>query len=166
MLLLWFLVPIINKCGSNFKPSFPSTFVKASSTPFLISLGSVTGSWILISCGLLGGTGFLVLITCMAAARTSVSNSSTKSQALLLFLGLFFIVLLFARPADQLRISMASSLPTERRLADSSTASQSTVKYNPQQTKKTHTSSGGSTSRQFEAGAHEVPSGPNPISNR
>ncbi|KAF8388390.1 hypothetical protein HHK36_027057 [Tetracentron sinense] len=103
---------------------------------------------------------------CMAAAaRTSCCKISTKSQALFLFFGILLIVLLFALPADQLKMSMASSLQTGRRLLDSSTASQSTMNLHPQQTKNTHTPSS-STSRQFEAGAHEVPSGPNPISNK
>ncbi|KAJ4969390.1 hypothetical protein NE237_016091 [Protea cynaroides] len=54
-------------------------------------------------------------------------------------------------------MSTASSLPTERFLSEN---------HHPQHTKATHTSSSASTSKQFEAGEHEVPSGPNPISNR
>ncbi|KAF8394137.1 hypothetical protein HHK36_020343 [Tetracentron sinense] len=81
------------------------------------------------------------------AATTSVCESSTKSWPLLLFVGLLFLVLLFAPPADQLKISMASSLPTRRLLADSSTTSQSTMNLNHQQTKNSSVS----TSKQFEA---------------
>ncbi|KAF8392027.1 hypothetical protein HHK36_022367 [Tetracentron sinense] len=96
---------------------------------------------------------------CMATPRTSV-------HALLLFVSIILIVLLFALPAEKLKT--ASSLRSGRLRLDSATTTfQSTMKLHPQQTKNTHTSSSSaSTSRQFKAGEHEVPSGPNPISNR
>ncbi|XP_042482659.1 CLAVATA3/ESR (CLE)-related protein TDIF-like [Macadamia integrifolia] len=108
---------------------------------------------------------------CMAATTTSIEG---RSQALLLFLGILFIILLLATPSDQSRMimSMASSLPTKKHLSESSSTtatttttstSQTTMDLHPHNTKTTHHSS---SSRQFEAGEHEVPSGPNPISNR
>ncbi|XP_010264149.1 PREDICTED: CLAVATA3/ESR (CLE)-related protein 44 [Nelumbo nucifera] len=105
----------------------------------------------------------------MAAATTINGIPSKSSQAVFLFLGLLFmILLLLVRPADQLRMSMATSFSTEKLSLELSWSTpQSTVKAHPQQTEKTHTySSSTSTGRKFEASAHEVPSGPNPISNR
>nr|DAD23899.1 TPA_asm: hypothetical protein HUJ06_025362 [Nelumbo nucifera] len=112
--------------------------------------------------------GWFLGLDCMAAS-TAIDGSSSKSQAFLLFVSLLFMLLLLARPADQLRMSMASSFPSKKLLSESSTTTQSTMKLHPQQTKTPHHTSSSSTStstRQFEASAHEVPSGPNPISNR
>ncbi|EEF44247.1 CLAVATA3/ESR (CLE)-related protein TDIF [Ricinus communis] len=97
--------------------------------------------------------------TFMAPAVPETS-SSTRSQATLLFLGLFLflVVPLLARPLDFPKRFMAS-----------------TAELHPQQTKHTHPSSaaavstatisGSSSGQQFKAAAHEVPSGPNPESN-
>ncbi|KAK9282139.1 hypothetical protein L1049_005051 [Liquidambar formosana] len=121
---------------------------------------------------------FNLLPDCMAAFTTPNSEPSTKSQPLFLFLvGLLFIFLFLVRPADQLRSSiMASSIPASRLLSESSasattptttTTTTTTTNLHPQKTQKSHTSPSTSThDREFEAGAHEVPSGPNPISNR
>ncbi|KAK8565217.1 hypothetical protein V6N12_058787 [Hibiscus sabdariffa] len=81
-------------------------------------------------------------------------------------LTLFFIFLLLRNPtinpsADTRRLRLRLRLL----LDTSSEPTSSTVNIN--QTPKPHTSSSSSSSRrQFGAAAHEVPSGPNPISNR
>uniref|UniRef100_A0A2N9IQD5 Uncharacterized protein n=1 Tax=Fagus sylvatica TaxID=28930 RepID=A0A2N9IQD5_FAGSY len=56
---------------------------------------------------------------------------------------------------------MASSAPIKRLLLDpsASTTATSTANLHPKQTRNKHTK------REFGAEAHEVPSGPNPISN-
>ncbi|KAM7461991.1 hypothetical protein LguiA_030112 [Lonicera macranthoides] len=77
-----------------------------------------------------------------------------KSPFLFLFLGFLLIVPLFARPLDLTVISEASSESTRRVLLDSSTTTAAT------------TAARKTTSREVEAAAHEVPSGPNPESNK
>lgn len=100
-----------------------------------------------------------------AVPETS-SSSSTRPQAMLLFLGLFLFlaVPLLARPLDFHKKFMAS-----------------TTELHPQQTNHTSSSSSSDAAaaaavavstttsvsgKQFKAAAHEVPSGPNPESNK
>lgn len=73
----------------------------------------------------------------------------TKAQVFGLWL---VLLLLLAHPSDQLKTTVASSLSARRLLSPSS---QST-KVHPNKTDP----------GQFGSDAHEVPSGPNPISNR
>uniref|UniRef100_A0A803MLN1 Uncharacterized protein n=1 Tax=Chenopodium quinoa TaxID=63459 RepID=A0A803MLN1_CHEQI len=95
-------------------------------------------------------------------------NNYNKSQPFILFLSFLFIFLLLARPADQIRHSNMVSEPDSQTLpastastSSSSTATTSTLRPN----KKAHHEKT-LPSKQFEASEHEVPSGPNPISNR
>ncbi|KAA8550641.1 hypothetical protein F0562_002325 [Nyssa sinensis] len=61
---------------------------------------------------------------------------------------------------------MASSIPARRLLADSSSSSAtSTMNLRPKK-KQNSPKASSSTGTEFEVSAHEVPSGPNPISNR
>ncbi|PSR98366.1 TDIFp like [Actinidia chinensis var. chinensis] len=87
----------------------------------------------------------------MAKPSKTLHESFTKSKFLLLLVGLLLIVPpLFARPLDY------SSSPN-RVLLDSPT-------MNSFSSSTTTTST--TRNRQFEVAAHEVPSGPNPESNR
>eukprot|EP00262_Sarcandra_glabra_P005357 TRINITY_DN1683_c0_g1_i1.p1 TRINITY_DN1683_c0_g1~~TRINITY_DN1683_c0_g1_i1.p1 ORF type:complete len:116 (+),score=35.25 TRINITY_DN1683_c0_g1_i1:74-421(+) len=95
---------------------------------------------------------------CMAAEEISARTHA--------FFLCFFILILLAHPTDQLKITMASF--SARRLL-SPTTSQS-MNLNPKTTPPSFSSSSSSSSSssasQFKASAHEVPSGPNPISNK
>ncbi|XP_007049797.2 PREDICTED: CLAVATA3/ESR (CLE)-related protein 44 [Theobroma cacao] len=131
----------------------------------------------------LGGWLFL-FFDCMAAPKT-LSETYAKPQSLLLFLTLFFIFLLLIHPTNPVNSSnvsssSSSSIPFRRRLlaTSSKSTSYSTNHFRPKQTHNAHTSSSSSSPsssssasskpsrREFGAKAHEVPSGPNPISNR
>ncbi|XP_038704845.1 CLAVATA3/ESR (CLE)-related protein TDIF [Tripterygium wilfordii] len=119
----------------------------------------------------LGGW-FLLFINCMAktAPSSSSSETSTKSNTPLLFLLLLLLVfvLLTISPksnpinptnSNTLRRRLLSEHPSE----SSSPTTASTMKLHP---KHDATTAQKSRSREFGAAAHEVPSGPNPISNR
>ncbi|XP_059626873.1 CLAVATA3/ESR (CLE)-related protein 41-like [Cornus florida] len=112
----------------------------------------------------------------MATFRTtSISDqSSTKQHPFLLFLALLFIFLVIVHSAESPLTnpsSMASSsIPTTAHrliLMDSSSTMnlQPKKKQNSHSSRPSSSSSTTSTRKEFEAGAHEVPSGPNPISN-
>ncbi|XXG89696.1 hypothetical protein AAC387_Pa12g1637 [Persea americana] len=73
----------------------------------------------------------------------------TKTQVFGLWL---VLLLLLAHPSDQLKTTVASSFSARRLLSPSSQS----MKLHPQKTPP----------RQFDGNKHEVPSGPNPISNR
>ncbi|CAK9173796.1 unnamed protein product [Ilex paraguariensis] len=102
--------------------------------------------------------------------------STTKSPTILVFLLLLFFVPLFARPLDVSMASMASSISVQRVLLYSPITMQSTMNSNPgrPETTGTTTTTAAATAitttsnsnRQFWAAAHEVPSGPNPESNK
>ncbi|CAK9163458.1 unnamed protein product, partial [Ilex paraguariensis] len=84
-------------------------------------------------------------------------------------LSLLFIFLLLVHPSDPLNPSMASSLQLSTKrslLSDSSSSASSTMNLNPKKTQNSHAPSSTSTRTEFESAAHDVPSGPNPISNR
>ncbi|GMP55662.1 hypothetical protein CsSME_00020418 [Camellia sinensis var. sinensis] len=111
----------------------------------------------------------------MEKTSKTLLPSSTKSQALLLVVGLLLIVPLFARPLDLSRTHMASSSSSSssviRVLLESPTTTHdSTTKSRALQSKISFSTTTASTtttkSRQFGVAAHEVPSGPNPESNR
>ncbi|XXG44033.1 hypothetical protein AAC387_Pa01g3933 [Persea americana] len=80
---------------------------------------------------------------CMAP----VQERTAKTRVFCLWI---LLLLLMANPTDQLKITMGS-FSTRRLLSPSS------------QSMKLHPNT--NTTSQFEASAHEVPSGPNPISN-
>ncbi|EXC24189.1 hypothetical protein L484_015208 [Morus notabilis] len=125
--------------------------------------------------------GWFLLQNCMAAPKTSSSSSPsifenqiTKSNTFLLVVALVFIFLLLSttrtpisNPRDPYYYnSMASTLNSRRRLlmdSSGSTATVSTTNLHPKKAQKPHSSP--STRTKFGAEAHEVPSGPNPISN-
>ncbi|KAB2636544.1 CLAVATA3/ESR (CLE)-related protein 44 [Pyrus ussuriensis x Pyrus communis] len=122
--------------------------------------------------------GWFLLPNCMAAApKTSSSPPSSPSISefptkvnpnLLLFLALvFFIFLLLVSPSSMASSSSSASPITSKRLL-SEPSSKSTINFHPKNTKNpttTTSSSNPSARREFGAEAHEVPSGPNPISN-
>ncbi|GMH27901.1 hypothetical protein Nepgr_029744 [Nepenthes gracilis] len=97
----------------------------------------------------------------------------TKSHLPSLFsLPLIFIFLLVVRPSHQIRHStniLSSSMPTKFPASTSSSSSSSPLNFRPRQAQDSKSlppsSSASSTSKELEASAHEVPSGPNPISN-
>ncbi|XP_008235497.1 PREDICTED: CLAVATA3/ESR (CLE)-related protein 44 [Prunus mume] len=126
--------------------------------------------------------GWFLLPNCMAAApKTSPSSSSpsvsefhTKlNPSLLLFISIvFFIFLLLVSPISNPTTtspsSMASSSSSKRLLLEPSKPAMSTTNLHPKKTQNSRTSATSSTARarrEFGAEAHEVPSGPNPISN-
>lgn len=104
-----------------------------------IDLLWVPGGWIT----LFGSNNFM--------AKLSLFESTTKSQATLFFLVLLLVLpLLFARPYTELsKSSMAVS-------------SSSFVEFHP---KEAHANNS-IAHQQLGASAHEVPSGPNPDSNK
>ncbi|XP_061367166.1 CLAVATA3/ESR (CLE)-related protein TDIF-like [Gastrolobium bilobum] len=109
----------------------------------------------------LGGWSFLS--NCMAEPKTpsTISESFSKSSTLLQFLTLLFILLFLINLSNQPNPStMASSEPIK-----SSESTMSTTNLHPHKTQNSHTSTKDA-GREFRGEAHEVPSGPNPISNR
>lgn len=104
----------------------------------------------------------------MAAASKALCESSKKSLlVLLLFIVLLLLVTLFdlRRPTDLSKITKADhqySSSSVRRLLlhpPPSTQQSAAMELHPKQ-------SNNSRNRQYGAAAHEVPSGPNPISNK
>nr|KYP41136.1 hypothetical protein KK1_037504 [Cajanus cajan] len=113
----------------------------------------------------LGGWSFLSI--CMAEPKSSSSPNSepcpSKSPNFLHFFTLFFILLLLINLSHQPHPStMASSENTK----PSSDSPMSTTNMHPQDTHNSHNyPSSKDFGRQFGVEDHEVPSGPNPISN-
>ncbi|GFZ17617.1 similar to CLAVATA3/ESR-RELATED 41 [Actinidia rufa] len=103
----------------------------------------------------LGGWFLIFPDICMATLKTPSPTSQipAKSQLFLVFLSLLFIFLVLVHSAD-------SSTPSTTITATAT----ATMDLNPKRTQSSRPSS--STRREFGAKAHEVPSGPNPISNR
>lgn len=111
----------------------------------------------LLSLSSLCGFKFLLLLPYYCMAKSKSSNFleiSTKPQFTLLCFTLLFIFLI---SADSLNPSMAST-----QSLNSHSSSTSTMNLNP----RNSPTSSSSHPKEFEADAHEVPSGPNPISNR
>jgi hypothetical protein len=97
-----------------------------------------------------------------AAASKALCESSAKSLVLLLFLALLLLVTLSdLRPTDLSNTPKADhhSSSARRLLLHHPSTQQSAMEVHPKQ-------SNNSGNRQYEAAAHEVPSGPNPISNK
>lgn len=147
---------------------FKGKHILISSALLCPSTRNITGSWTLIFLRVSWGW-FIGFSSFMAGWNPRRSSP----QALLLFLGLLLILPILACPADSPEIpspsswshrqllSSASSLETmelHRELAETSVTTASTK---PTATPASHTPS-----REFEAAAHEVPSGPNPESNK
>ncbi|KAL2336719.1 hypothetical protein Fmac_011165 [Flemingia macrophylla] len=110
----------------------------------------------------LGGWSFLSI--CMAEAKASSSSSisepfSSKPPTFFHFLTLLFILILLINLSHQPHPSTMASLENTKSSSDSD---MSTTNMHPQ---STHNPSSKDAGREFGANAHEVPSGPNPISN-
>ncbi|XVE78068.1 hypothetical protein DITRI_Ditri13aG0114600 [Diplodiscus trichospermus] len=113
----------------------------------------------------------------MAAPKTPSTFSDTYAKTLSLlplFFTLFFIFLLLVNPtSNPINPSdVTPSIPFKRLLLDDNSrkSTSSTMNLHPKKSRYAYTSSPSSSSskssrREFETGAHEVPSGPNPISN-
>ncbi|KAK9069027.1 hypothetical protein SSX86_013143 [Deinandra increscens subsp. villosa] len=89
---------------------------------------------------------------------SQVSNPNLCSS-LLVFI--FLITLLLQSSTSMARASPPTAQPPSTN--ESSRSSTSTMVFHP---KSDHHGSDSKSTRSFESGAHEVPSGPNPISNR
>uniref|UniRef100_A0A2P2PTH2 Uncharacterized protein n=1 Tax=Rhizophora mucronata TaxID=61149 RepID=A0A2P2PTH2_RHIMU len=117
--------------------------------------------------------GWFLFSNCMATpkAHSTVTETCTKSRHFfLLFALLFILLLLITNPTNTIKdpSNMApSSISIKRLLLESSESASTTMNLHPNQPQNTHTSSSSSKSKHKEFGvqAHEVPSGPNPISN-
>ncbi|KAK8532453.1 hypothetical protein V6N13_131782 [Hibiscus sabdariffa] len=90
----------------------------------------------------------------MAAPKTQ------STLAALLALSLFIFLLLLS-PTTMNSPNVTPSIPFKRLLLQPSTSTPSSINFDPKQTRNPPSSRRG-----FGAEAHEVPSGPNPISNR
>ncbi|KAM5563136.1 CLAVATA3/ESR (CLE)-related protein 41-like [Rosa sericea] len=110
--------------------------------------------------------GWFLLPNCMASAPKSISEShttSTKLHPLILSLTVVFILLLLVTP-----LSNPSSMASKRLLLADTTTTTTTTNLQPKKAQNSHTSTSSTSTRarsEFGAEAHEVPSGPNPISN-
>ncbi|KAI9384173.1 hypothetical protein POPTR_012G019400v4 [Populus trichocarpa] len=114
----------------------------------------------------------------MATPKTQSTTISdhqtcTKAHRFLSLLALLFIFILLTT-STKVPINptnMAASISIKRLLLESSEPASTTMNLHPKQTQDARTSSSStssskSTRTKFGAAAHEVPSGPNPISNR
>ncbi|GMI73500.1 hypothetical protein HRI_001019300 [Hibiscus trionum] len=111
----------------------------------------------------LGGWFFLCFFDCMAPA-SPLTHAYEKTHFPLLLLTLFFVLLLLSNPSTNPIVSSNAtpSIPFKRLLLLRNSSKSSTMNLHPRQ----RASSSKSSRREFGAEAHEVPSGPNPISNR
>ncbi|PKI64796.1 CLAVATA3/ESR (CLE)-related protein TDIF-like [Punica granatum] len=113
--------------------------------------------------------GWFLFFDCMATITTTTRTSPIpKTRNIIAVLALLlFVFLVSTRHVDQhpavLLMASSSVSITSRRLL-----SENSVNFHPKPStaNKRHRSSSSTPRREFEAGAHEVPSGPNPISNR
>ncbi|KAK8541576.1 hypothetical protein V6N12_014205 [Hibiscus sabdariffa] len=95
----------------------------------------------------------------MAAPKTqsTLAAAAAKSQSLLLLaLSLFIFLLLLLNPTTMNSPNVTPPIPFKRLLLHASS-----INFDPKQTRNPPSSP-----EEFGAEAHEVPSGPNPISNR
>ncbi|XP_047163179.1 CLAVATA3/ESR (CLE)-related protein TDIF-like [Vigna umbellata] len=110
--------------------------------------------------------GWFSLSNCMAEPKSSspISEPCSKSPSFLHFLTLFFVLLLLINLSHQPHPSTMASLESTKA---SSESTMSTTAMHPQNSQKSRSpsSKAASARREFGAEAHEVPSGPNPISN-
>ncbi|KAE9618032.1 hypothetical protein Lal_00037816 [Lupinus albus] len=100
--------------------------------------------------------GWFFLSKCMALPKTStpISESFSKSSTFLPILTLFFILLILVNLSHQ---PNPSTKPSFKPVKSSHQSTMSTTNLHPQKAKNTR--------KEFGVDAHEVPSGPNPISN-
>ncbi|CAL0328218.1 unnamed protein product [Lupinus luteus] len=96
-------------------------------------------------------------------SSSTISQSFSKSPIYLQILALFFILLILVNLSHQPNPS--SSMASFEPVKSSDQSAMSTTNLHPQKSKNTHSSSKDAARREFGADAHEVPSGPNPISN-
>ncbi|KAK7255929.1 hypothetical protein RIF29_29357 [Crotalaria pallida] len=110
--------------------------------------------------------GWFFLSKCMALPKTSspVSESFSKSPIFLHFVTLLFILLILINLSHHPNPPSTTMVSSET-AAKSSESSMSTTGLHPHQQAKNTRSSSKDAGREFGADAHEVPSGPNPISN-
>ncbi|KAE9622164.1 hypothetical protein Lal_00032714 [Lupinus albus] len=108
--------------------------------------------------------GWFFLSKCMALPKTSspISESFSKSPIYLQILALFFILLILVNLSHQPNPSSMASLEPVQPSSDQS--AMSTTNLHPQKAMNKHSSSKDA-AKEFGVDAHEVPSGPNPISN-
>lgn len=97
--------------------------------------------------GLVNSTGFSFM------ALASKSTVVSESHAMLLFLGLLLVASLLAGPIDSKKLIPSSQTTTGLQPSHSTSAAAATF-------------SGSDSGQQFKEAAHEVPSGPNPESNK
>ncbi|GMY26834.1 hypothetical protein FCV25MIE_22076 [Fagus crenata] len=95
----------------------------------------------------------------MARASKALCETSTKPLVLSLFLALLLIVTLFDHPTEFSVITKSHSSSARRLLLHPPTTQKFTTEFHPKQSKN-------ATKRQYGAAKHEVPSGPNPESNK
>ncbi|KAK9057427.1 hypothetical protein SSX86_022262 [Deinandra increscens subsp. villosa] len=108
---------------------------------------------------------------CMAKVRSSsqISQSPNPKLCSSLFYIALLIFIIFITELQSSSSMEVASLPTESTTSNSHdessrSSSTTTTGFHP---KRTHDhQSHPKSARSFQAGAHEVPSGPNPISNR
>ncbi|KAK4775350.1 hypothetical protein SAY86_010285 [Trapa natans] len=117
--------------------------------------------------------GPFLFFDCMAAATstTIVPKSRNSSIALIAFIVIFLISIRHVEQTPHVTLLMPAgssssiSLASRRLLSESSMSS-----FYPKPTQKHHNHASSSfmspSKKELEGGAHEVPSGPNPISNR
>ncbi|KAG5252155.1 CLAVATA3/ESR (CLE)-related protein [Salix suchowensis] len=111
-------------------------------------------------------------------SQSTISETLKRSHHFFLFLALLFVFVLLTSPSKPISsTNMVASISIKRFLLESSEPASTTMNLHPKDTQATHTSSSSSSSsslppsskskrKKFGAEAHEVPSGPNPISNR
>lgn len=124
----------------------------------------------------LGGWFIFLFLDCMAAPKSPLTPDHTKYNPLLLLIPLiFFLFLLLHTPMHSINLpsssasNMTAAISSRRFLLQitSSKSPPSTTNLRPYEHKQPNASSSQRSShREFGADAHDVPSGPNPISNR
>ncbi|KAJ6403795.1 hypothetical protein OIU84_012074 [Salix udensis] len=110
-------------------------------------------------------------------SQLTIREILKRSHHFFIFLALLFVFVLLTSPSKPISsTNMIASISIKRFLLESSEPASTTMNLHPKHTQATHTSSSSSSSspppsskskrKKFGAEAHEVPSGPNPISNR
>nr|A1EC31.1 RecName: Full=CLAVATA3/ESR (CLE)-related protein TDIF; AltName: Full=Tracheary element differentiation inhibitory factor; Contains: RecName: Full=TDIFp; Flags: Precursor [Zinnia elegans]ABL67522.1 CLAVATA3/ESR-related protein precursor [Zinnia elegans] len=109
---------------------------------------------------------------CMAKLRSTSQIShftNPRSCSSLFFVALLIITILITmlQSSTSMEVtSLPTHQPTSSNSHDESSTSSTATTTTDLHPKRTHHQSHPKPTRSFEAGAHEVPSGPNPISNR
>ncbi|KAI4356430.1 hypothetical protein L6164_000452 [Bauhinia variegata] len=110
--------------------------------------------------------GWFLLSNCMAAAKNTPISAETftKSFPSLQILTCLFILLLLVNLSHQRNPS--TTMPSSSEPFKPSESAVSAGNLHTHQTQNSHHVPSSAADREFRAEAHEVPSGPNPISNR